>query len=76
MGHRNLQLRGHQRPCERTIRIAVDEHPIRALILNDRFQAAHHFTGLGAVAGASDIQIVAWLGVLDSSKNTSDMERS
>jgi hypothetical protein len=53
-----MQLRRSQRTSKRGIGIAVDQHPVRLLLLDQCFDTLEHATGHGAMAQAVNTEVV------------------
>ena len=51
------ELRGHDRPGQCRVRIAIDEHAVGPSLGERRLEAAHHLAGHRAVRPASDLQV-------------------
>src|SRR3990172_5797130 len=57
MGEANVELGGDQRPRQRGVRVAVDEHDVRRLGLHERLQGQHHARRLLTVAAGTHAQV-------------------
>ncbi len=54
---RQVQLHRGQRAGERRVGVAVDQHPVRALLGQDRVEGGQHRAGLHAVAARPDAEV-------------------
>lgn len=55
--NRNMHLHRTQRRRDRRIRVAVDQHPVRTMLIKHRIQRGKHCPGLHSVRAASDPQM-------------------
>ena len=52
-----VELRGHDRPGQGRVRVAVDEHAVGPSLDEHRLEAAQHLAGHRAVRPAADLQV-------------------
>lgn len=57
MGERVVQLHSTHRGGEGGVRVAVHEHPVGGVLIEDRIERTKHRTGLYTVASRSDTEV-------------------
>lgn|GEM_PF-1258595 len=65
VGHRDVELRCRESACERRVRVAVDQHQVRNLGLQDLLDAGEHRSCLCRVHPRPDAQVVIRPGDLE-----------